>query len=51
METKKKYIVKAKYKNCRVCSVLGNFVLNEKITQKDLKLLYENGYNNLIDYV
>ena len=47
---KKKYIVKPKYRNCRVCCTLGVFVLDSKISQKNLKLLYENGHNDKIDY-
>lgn len=50
MEAKKKYIVKDKFKNCRVCSVLGVFILNDNISQKDLKTLYDNGHNDKIDY-
>lgn len=47
---KKKYIVKNKFKNCRVCCELGVFILNDKISQKTLKLLYENEHNDKIDY-
>ena len=47
---KRKYIVKPKYKNCRVCCALGVFVLDDKISQKNLKLLYENGHDDKIDY-
>lgn len=47
---KKKYIVKNKFKNCRVCDALGVFVLDSKISQKNLKLLYDNGHDDKIDY-
>ena len=47
---KRKYIVKPKYKNCRVCCALGVFVLDDKISQKNLKLLYENEHDDKIDH-
>ena len=47
----KKYVIKSKYLNCRVCDALGVFILDEKLSQAKLKLLFENGHNDKIDYI
>jgi hypothetical protein len=47
----KKYVIKSKYLNCRVCAALGVFILDEKLSQAKLKLLFENGHNDKIDYL
>jgi hypothetical protein len=47
----KKYVIKNKYLNCRVCDALGVFILDEKLSQAKLKLLFENGHHDKIDYI
>jgi hypothetical protein len=48
--TKKKYILKKKFENCLLHSELGSFLLTSKLSQKTLKLLYDNGHHDKINY-
>lgn len=47
----KKYVIKESELGKKIMSKVGVFILDEKLSQKDIKKLYNAGFTNIIDVV